>query len=951
MTPSSNTPASPVAAEYDPLCGVPWDVVRKEERAALAASPGATPEKPIAALAFSGGGIRSATFCLGVIQAFARQGVLKRFDYLSTVSGGGYIGSWLSTLIKRRADGSVAAAETILTSSTPPAAALRGETPMDSSHEDIAVQWLRRYSNYLTPRVGFAGVDTWTAISTYARNLTLNWLVLAPLLVAVILLLAALLPASASVQANTVALLIAALIALCVVAFSIGRGIDLPRDNIKASALRDDPRQVLVYCGVGTLLTSWLAALALGHVPDAWHQRDAGTWMGWLFFATLANGAAWLIAGIVRQQGRSDKKSPTLKTPDFESGASLQESPGAWIFITAIPGLAAGALAKCWSDARVIWAEDYDWSGLAPAAFDTVIGTPVVMLIVSNAVLLFVGLAKRRMSETDREWLGRLGAILFLLGIAWLLAFGMLWLGAVLRPMFDAGSHWLVGVGAGAWLLQSVAALLVGKSALTGASNDKGAGKPKLEAVMAFAPYIFFAGLVALMGWASFAALQSMHPAVPNTTVIDAPTSLSLALYDATGNALQVIKRVGVWRLAGYASLLFLLSLAMSWRVDINLFSYNRFYGNRLGRAYLGAARERNIAEPRRAHPFTDFDPDDDLALAALARHTDGKPSTVQRPLHIINTALNLTGSPDLAWQSRKSASFTFTPLHSGFALPSAANTDGVQSVPKVEGFRRSFEYGRMASTSEPQKRDGEIDTGVTFGMAFPTSGAAASPNMGAHSSPAYAMLLTIFNVRLGRWFGNPCDPAGAWQQRTPKVSLAALLSELLGRADHRKPWLYLSDGGHFENLGVYELVRRRAPLIVAVDAAQDEDYSFTDLANAIRLCSADFGARIELTDALNGVRPNEKTHVAERGYLFGTVSYPKLGDEPAFEGKFVYIKPTLLANLSADLFEYSQRGTGFPQETTGDQWFSESQFESYRHLGETITTLLCEEAEFRKLL
>ena len=145
--------------------------------------------------------------------------------------------------------------------------------------------------------------------------------------------------------------------------------------------------------------------------------------------------------------------------------------------------------------------------------------------------------------------------------------------------------------------------------------------------------------------------------------------------------------------------------------------------------------------------------------------------------------------------------------------------------------------------------------------------------------------------------------------------------------------------------------MRRRVPLIVAVDAAQDEDYSFTDLANTIRLCSADFGVRITLAGALSRVRPDDKTQVAKRGYLFGTVSFPKLGNEPAFDGKFVYIKPTLLANMSADLFEYSQRGTGFPQETTGDQWFSESQFESYRHLGETIATLLCKEDEFKRLL
>jgi len=341
--------------------------------------------------------------------------------------------------------------------------------------------------------------------------------------------------------------------------------------------------------------------------------------------------------------------------------------------------------------------------------------------------------------------------------------------------------------------------------------------------------------------------------------------SVKAAINDATGATLALLSAVGSFWLAAYALAMLAVAIFMSWRVDVNLFSYNRFYGNRLARAYLGAARERNLADTRQAHPLTNFDPDDDVILASMATHHDGKPVAVQRPLHIINTALNLTGSPELACQSRKSASFTFTPLHFGFALPRAAKVAGVKSLDAIEGYPRSFEYGSITPTRDAATASGEINDGVTLSMAFPTSGAAASPNMGSHSSPALAMLLTLFNVRLGRWFGNPRDSTGAWRKRTPNLSLQPLLSELLGSADFRKPWLYLSDGGHFENLGIYELVRRRVPLIMAIDAAQDKKYTFTDLANAIRLFSTDFGVTITITDPLQALRPSAETRMSER--------------------------------------------------------------------------------------
>src|SRR5678816_1173156 len=118
-----------------------------------------------AALCISGGGIRSATFGLGVLQGLARCGLLEKFHYLSTVSGGGYIGSWLSAWLKNDPNG------------------IRGvvgelkRTPDSTLNpEPQPVRHLREFSNYLAPKAGLTSVDFWTLITTFIRNMFLNWL-------------------------------------------------------------------------------------------------------------------------------------------------------------------------------------------------------------------------------------------------------------------------------------------------------------------------------------------------------------------------------------------------------------------------------------------------------------------------------------------------------------------------------------------------------------------------------------------------------------------------------------------------------------------------------------------------------------------------------------------------------------------------------------------------------
>src|SRR5688572_14284433 len=131
-----------------------------------------------AAICLSGGGIRSATFGLGVLQGLAHNNLLDKFAYVSTVSGGGYIGSWLSAWIHREETGIKGVANQ-----------LPGEhPPYVMKPEAEPITHLRAYSNYLTPKLGMLSADTWTLVAMVIRNLLLNWLVLIPLLIAVLAL-------------------------------------------------------------------------------------------------------------------------------------------------------------------------------------------------------------------------------------------------------------------------------------------------------------------------------------------------------------------------------------------------------------------------------------------------------------------------------------------------------------------------------------------------------------------------------------------------------------------------------------------------------------------------------------------------------------------------------------------------------------------------------------------
>jgi hypothetical protein len=563
---------------------------------------------------------------------------------------------------------------------------------------------------------------------------------------------------------------------------------------------------------------------------------------------------------------------------------------------------------------------------------------------------VFVGVIGRAYYERSREWWSRLNAWFITIGFVW---FALFWLTFYSVPMVDwafaNSSGWFKAIAGTGWVGSLLASLLIPKP-----------GAPKtIYAVLGIklldlAATIVVAGFLLGVAYGTTTMLEATLPAQklssssqnPLHSAGAEPLRLDESLrrsFDAQehvhGHVLIVssaplatltgmpLQDIYVPLVAGAALTALFIFGIFGWRVDVNKFSLHNMYKNRLIRCYLGASR----IDKRRAQPFTGFDEEDDVDLTDLVS-TPGLPNTVgRRPLHLVNTTLNLTQGTNLAWQQRKAASFTFSPLYCGFSL--APNAGDAQQSPgkqtkndKTEGYRLTTEYGS----------DGDERRQVSLGSAMATSGAAVSPNMGQASTAARAFVLTLFNFRIGRWSANPMQ--GGYKNAGPTFGVACLIQELLGFSDEKRKYVYLSDGGHFDNTGVYELVRRKCKTIIAVDAGGDYDRSYEDLAELVRKCRVDLGTDIRIDLSKLGVDKDAKEDCP--GYHEGTIHYPQGKITPAFVGKLVVIKPTRLPleKLGADLYSYARKEERFPQQSTADQFFDESQFESYRALGKDIT-------------
>ncbi len=205
---------------------------------------------------------------------------------------------------------------------------------------------------------------------------------------------------------------------------------------------------------------------------------------------------------------------------------------------------------------------------------------------------------------------------------------------------------------------------------------------------------------------------------------------------------------------------------------------------------------------------------------------------------------------------------------------------------------------------------------------------------MGYHTSPVMAFLMTYFNARLGWWFPNPDKPST--EKPSPNFSLFYLLRELLGVANEKSEFLAISDGGHFENLAVYELIKRKCEVIIVSDGECDPDLQFEGLGRLIRMCEVDLDTKINID--VSSIQTDKDSFWSKNRYVIGQIDYSKntKPDGPK-TGWLIYIKASMTGNENTAIKQYKTTHPTFPHETTSDQFYGEDQFESYRKLGYDI--------------
>ena len=852
--------------------GAEW--ARIENRRTELGLEGFSAEEVAWGLALSGGGIRSATFCLGVLQALAKAELppsapqpdasapkpaidppsfLSLFDYLSTVSGGGYIGSFFCSLFvpgrltaqapppptgdpaqdeERRKQFSIAAAVDAYE-------ALEYEPPgriRSSEHYDETsgvgkgpMAWLRENGRYLTPT---GAGDLLYGIALAIRN----WCAVHYVL-------------------GTILLLAIALIGLA--------------------------RSVIAYWPPWSDLETWLLARTLVRTAPSF------VWWSALWLLPVALSIVILLpVGIAfwlthPPPGKTEQAPPRIGNvaPIADLLLSAFVAAAAWLAWNFLEG------DEWWKVALVLWIVAA-MAALGFVAFVLTRGS--VATIAEHRVVL------TRLLASTMQW------VLMLAGLALIDTLGQTF-------YLHAHDHWprlatpAAVTAAVMWLIQQLARLVDEKEKPSWISRiplSMLAGVAGVCLLLVVA--MFWALLVQWVQWAGLAPDPELLYDDVQTVVLAGLVVVAAALAVTSG------------QFPGF----------------INLSTLQALYGARLTRAYLGAsngerfkpgtegAKVRSVAEP--------------VASDQIA-HDRYYADDVLAPLHIVNVTMNQTTdrAEQLVQRDRKGKPLAVLPQ--GFS---------------IDGNHYAFAKGPATT---------EIGVTLSMGEWIGTSGAAFSTGLGRATALGTSLLLGLANVRLGRWWASGCgqDRSRGFERafgivfKTQEFLYSEFLAQFHGL---RREWQYLSDGGHFENTAVYELLRpeRKLRVIVVCDCGADLPYQFEDLANLIRLARIDFGIEIEVdTGVVND---------GALGKVFGLPS--ELADRSAQNDKcalmlnvydtrpvrsaaprcrIVLVKPRLIASLPVDVKQYAATHEAFPQEPTADQFFDEAQWESYRKLGFAI--------------
>jgi hypothetical protein len=541
-----------------------------------------------------------------------------------------------------------------------------------------------------------------------------------------------------------------------------------------------------------------------------------------------------------------------------------------------------------------------------------------------------------------RQWIARIATIILVLGavpVVLELHF------AVLRIMFGLGGaepHAEAGQASYlfdnlarvlAWVTPVVAAILpfvrkIAEKAVSGATNtfsdalSKWTSRLVLILVAAVVPLVLWLSMLRLAYWAIGATACAASSAAGCTawgpdTWNHAPAFIATAIkWLQQAGAAWIAPRAAVVLYGGCALVLFATWLVL----NVNSNSLHQLYRDRLGSAFL--FKRNGQAGPKW------IEGNDTLKFTEIKQRSS--------LYHLVNTALNLPGSNFANRRGRNADFFVFSRLFIGS---------------EATGYIKTGFAERMTD-------------GLNVGTAMAISGAAAAPNMGMASMRPLSVTIALLNVRLGRWLRHPYDMVKycdsnklmRWWYSTPGP--VYLLREALFKSgddvtertlDDKSTagFVFLTDGGHIENLGVYELLRRRCSLIVAVDAESDPDFTFGSLVQLERFARIDLGTRIvidcaPLGDGSRAASDNAKKRVNSPKpgphVAIGVIDYPPIpGSQVREKGALIYIKASVSGDEIGYVTAYKAANPAFPQESTMDQLFTEEQFEVYRALGEHI--------------
>ena len=769
----------------------------------------------LSGLALSGGGIRSASFSLGIMQALAHKGWLEKIDYLSTVSGGGYAGSSVSWLLSKHSYlpptepdsdnpaikpfgvssdnfpyGTYPISAAFPNSQLPPKNA-GGDKPdlADHQHRGKLLRYLRQQATYLTPGDGITALSL---VAIILRGALMSLFVYFGLLVLAFVLIHPLLSLSLT-----------------------DYKIDCPLASFNL---------VLLLAISGGALFVALAAL-----------YSVGTY----FWSRPQDSS--------REQSRTDAKPGSSY-----SKRQLYERYAGRLVTTILVLLILGAVPGVYENLQQMLAS----SGSTASDF-AVNGTRS-----NDGSMQFTGSITAPVETTDEP--SHLTALI-----------------GVFSTLFGA---------------------LTGVMAFFKSSSGK-KGRLPMGLVVAVGTAALWFGLLLIAyfiaGWA-------------------------WSTY--SGDAL-----IGRWALAALA-----IAAIGRW-ANINYLSIHRYYRDRLMESFMPDV-EKALAGDIATRAVTRADKTSIHTMLDKDKETGVKANPA--PYHLINTNVVLESSNIPKFRGRGGDNFILSPYYCGSNATGWSSSD-------------SFMSGRM-----------------TLPTAMAISGAAVNPSTGVGGQgvtrqPLLSMFMGLLNIRLGYWAPNPNpDPKSKVAAETDLKAKTKIKAKVEAKAKKRNKsipnffhpglcemflrsqlneeadYVQLTDGGHFENLALYELIRRRAKLIIVCDGGADPDFQFTDFANAQEKIRTDFGTLIHCNchdlQALvphtksRGSSPNDDViKYAKQGYLMRTISYPD-----SSQGSMLYIKTTFFEKLSADLYGYKKTHPQFPDESTSDQFFDEMQFEAYRELG-----------------